>query len=87
MKKKVELSDLPDDHLIKRRNLLKGILISMYIVCLILVVLLFYLFFTKGFHSVSMATLIPVFILPFITLPLFFQVQTINKEVKTRNLK
>lgn len=85
--KKEELSDLPDDKLIKRRNLLNGILIGMYIVCVILLALLFYLFFIKGFHSVSMATLIPIFILPFITLPLFFQVQTLNKEMKTRNLK
>lgn len=87
MEKKNELSELSDEKLIKRRDLLKGVLIGMYIVCILLIILLLYIFFNKGFSAISIATFIPVFMLPVITLPLLFQVNTLNKEVKSRNLK
>ena len=87
MEKKNELSELSDEKLIKRRDLLKGVLIGMYIVCVLLIILLLYIFFNKGFSAISIATFIPVFMLPVITLPLLFQVNTLNKEVKSRNLK
>ena len=82
-----ELSKLSDEKLLKRRDLLKGVLIGMYIVCLLLMVFLLYIFFNKGFSALSIATFIPVFMLPVITLPLLFQVNTLNKEIKARNLK
>ena len=87
MDKKNELSELSDEKLIKRRDLLKGVLIGMYAVCILLIVLLLYIFFYKEFSTISMATFIPVFMLPVITLPLLFQVNTLNKEIKSRNLK
>lgn len=87
MDQKNELSELSDEKLIKRRDMLKGVLIGMYAVCILLIVLLLYIFFNKGFSSISIATSIPVFMLPVITLPLLFQVNTLNKEVKSRNLK
>ena len=87
MDKKNDLSDWSDKKLIKRKDMLKGVLIGMYAVCILLIVLLLYIFFNKGFSSISIATFIPVFMLPVITLPLLFQVNTLNKEVKSRNLK
>lgn len=87
MDKKNELSELSDEKLIKRRDLLKGVLIGMYIVCVLLIVLLLYIFFKKEFSTISIATFIPVMLLPVITLPLLFQVNTLNKEIKARNLK
>ena len=87
MDKKNDLAELSDEKLIKRRDMLKGVLIGMYAVCIVLIFLLLYIFFNKGFSSISIATFIPVFMLPVITLPLLFQVNTLNKEVKSRNLK
>ena len=87
MDKKNDLAELSDEKLIKRRDMLKGVLICMYAVCIVLIFLLLYIFFNKGFSSISIATFIPVFMLPVITLPLLFQVDTLNKEVKSRNLK
>ena len=56
----------------------------MYAVCILLIVLLLYIFFYKEFSTISIATFIPVFMLPVITLPLLFQVNTLNKEIKFR---
>lgn len=87
MNQKNDLSELSDEKLIKRRDLFKGILIGMYSVCVILVVLLLYIFFNNGFSNLSIVTFLPVILLPVITLPLAFQLSTLNKEVKSRNLK
>ena len=87
MEKKNEISELSDEKLIKRRDLLKGVLIGMYAICILMIVLLVYIFFYKSYSEVSIATFIPAMMLPVITLPLLFQVNTLNKEVKSRNLK
>ena len=87
MEKKNEISELSDEKLIKRRDLLKGVLIGMYAICILMILLLVYIFFYKSYSEVSIATFIPAMMLPVITLPLLFQVNTLNKEVKSRNLK
>ena len=87
MDNKSELSELSDEKLIKRRDLLKGVLIGMYVVCFVLIILLVYIFFFKEFTKISIGSFIPVFMLPVITLPLLFQVKTLNKEIKSRDLK
>ena len=87
MEKKNEISELSDEKLIKRRDLLKGVLIGMYAICILMIVLLVYIFFYKSYSEVSIATFIPAMMLPVITLPLLFQVNTLNKEIKSRNLK
>ena len=87
MENKNNISELSDEKLIKRRDLFKGILIGMYVVCVILIILLVYIFFNKGFSAISIASFIPVFMLPVITMPLYFQVTLLEKEVKARNLK
>jgi tryptophan-rich sensory protein len=87
MNQKNNLSELSDEKLLKRRDLLKGLLIGMYAVCILLIVLLLYIFFVKDFSKISLTTFIPVLMLPVITLPLLFQVNTLNKEIKSRNLE
>ncbi|QOW11533.1 hypothetical protein Q73A0000_14715 [Kaistella flava (ex Peng et al. 2021)] len=86
MDKKNELSDWSDKKLIKQRDFLKGVLIGMYVVCFMLIVLLLYIFFFKEVAKISIGSFIPVFLLPVITLPLLFQVNSLNKEIKSRNL-
>ncbi|MDP2454272.1 MULTISPECIES: hypothetical protein [unclassified Kaistella] len=87
MDKKNELSDWSDKKLIKQRDLLKGVLIGMYVVCFLSIVALLYIFFFKEFAKLSIGSFIPVFLLPVITLPLLSQVNSLNKEIKSRNLK
>ena len=87
MDQKNDLSELSDEKLIKRRDMFKGILIGMYAICILMIVLLVYIFFYKSYSEVSIATFIPAMILPVMTLPLLLQVNTLNKEVKSRNLK
>ncbi len=87
MDQKNDLSELSDEKLLKRRDLLKGVLIGMYAVCIVLIALLLWIFFYKEYSEVSIATFIPAMMLPVITLPLLFQVNTLNKEIKSRNLK
>lgn len=87
MESKNKLSELSDEKLIKRRDLLKGVLIGMYTICIVLIVLLLYIFIYKESSKIRLSTFVPVFMLPVITLPLLFQVNTLNKEVKARNLK
>ena len=87
MDQKNDLSELSDEKLLKRRDLLKGVLIGMYAVCIVLIALLLWIFFYKEYSEVSIATFIPAIMLPVITLPLLFQVNTLNKEIKSRNLK
>ena len=87
MDQKNDLSELSDEKLIKRRDMFKGILIGMYAICILMIVLLVYIFFYKSYSEVSIATFIPAMMLPVMTLPLLLQVNTLNKEVKSRNLK
>ena len=87
MDQKNDLSELSDEKLIKRRDMLKGVLIGMYSICIVLIALLLWIFFYKEYSQVSIATFIPAFMLPIITLPIILQVNTLNKEIKARNLK
>ena len=87
MNQKNDLSESSDEKLIKRRDMLKGVLIGMYAICVVLIALLLWIFFYKEYSEVSIATFIPAMMLPVITLPLLFQVNTLNKEIKSRNLK
>ena len=87
MNQKNKLSELADEKLMRRRDLLKGFLIGVYVVCVLLIGLLLYLFFNDKLNNMTIASIIPVFMLPVITLPLILQVNTLNKEIKFRNLK
>lgn len=81
-----KLTALSDEKLLKNRNVLKGAAIGLGIVFLIAVVVIIYLLATKGFKSIPIATLIPVFIMPTTFAPLFINLSSMNKEIKARNL-
>ncbi|WP_313807817.1 hypothetical protein [Flavobacterium sp.] len=85
--KENSLANLTDEMLLKRRNLIKGALIGFGIVFTIAIGILIYLFISKGFKNTSIATLIPVFMMPVTLLPLFINFALLNKELKSRNLK
>ncbi len=50
MEPKNKLSELSDEKLLQRRDMFKGILIGMYVVCVVLIVLLVYIFFQQRFQ-------------------------------------
>lgn len=84
--KKETLADLTNEKLIKRRNLLKGVLIGFGIFFIITLGFLIYLFTSKGAKNIPFATLIPVFTLPVTLMPILITLAAVNKEIKARNL-
>lgn len=81
------LAELSDETLLKRRNLIKGVAIGFGVVVIITLTIFIYLFFTKGFNDLELATLIPVIALPITFAPLLIILGQLNKELKARNLK
>ena len=81
-----DLSGLSNEKLIKRRDLFKGFLIGIGIVWLIMIAVMIYLFATKDMSKVSFTTFIPIFVLPVTLMPLFLNVELLDKEVKSRKL-
>lgn len=79
--------ELADEKLIKRKDLLKGILIGIGIVWLLIALFFAYIFITRGFKNNSFIILIPLFTLPVTLLPTFINLNFLNKEIKSRNLK
>lgn len=79
-----KLSAASTEKLIKKRDLLKGVSIGFGIVFLLVIAFFSYLFATKGLKNVPLATLIPVFTLPVMFMPLLANLSLINKEINTR---
>jgi high-affinity Fe2+/Pb2+ permease len=84
MKETNAFSNLSDEKLLKRRDLMKGVLIGFGILFLVIIFVMIFLF--RNFNS-NKITLVPVFLLPVTFLPLLITYNLINKEVKSRNLK
>lgn len=85
MKKSI-YHELTTDELIKKRDLLKGVSIGFAIIFMLAIAIVIYIFNSKGIKNVSIATLIPVFTMPVIFVPLLINLNLMNKEIKTRNL-
>lgn len=85
--KQDNLSALSDEKLLKRRDLLKGIAISLGIVAIIVMALFIYLFLTKEWKEIPTATFVAIAGLAASTIPLSIVLGQVNKEVKSRNLK
>mgnify|MGYP003576554120 FL=1 len=73
-------ADLSTEKLIKRRDLLKGVLIAFAIMWLLLIAVATYFYITKS----TLKMFIPMAILPMTLLPSFIQLTILNKELKTR---
>jgi membrane-bound acyltransferase YfiQ involved in biofilm formation len=85
MKKNI-YEELPNEKLIQKRDLLKGVLIGISIVIVLSVSILGYVFFNEGLKKVSMVTFLPIFMLPITFGPLLINLGLLNKEIKARNL-
>ena len=86
MKNNNNISELSNEKLIKRRNLLKGFLIGIGIVWIFMIAFLVYIYINQGFSKVSFPTLLPICILPITLMPLIINVGLLNKEIKSRKL-
>lgn len=84
MTKQNKLSELSNEELNKRKNLLKGVLIGFGIIYLLAIAVMIYLLSVKGFKNVPIATLIPIFSLPVIITPILTNLGLVTKELKSR---
>lgn len=85
MKKNI-YEELTNEKLLKKRDLLKGVSIGFGVIFLLAIAAIIYIFSVKGIKNVSIATLIPVFTLPFVFMPILINLSLLNKEIKSRNL-
>lgn len=85
MKKNI-YEELTNEKLIKKRDLFKGVSIGFGVIFMLAVAIVIYLFTVKGFKNVSIATFIPIFILPITFIPMLINLSLLNKEIKSRNL-
>ncbi|MNQ63436.1 hypothetical protein D3C85_778170 [compost metagenome] len=85
MKKNI-YEELTNEELIKKKALFKSVSIAFGVIYVLAIAIILYLFTTKGFKNVSIATIIPVFILPVTFFPLLINLSLLNKEIKSRNL-
>ena len=84
--KKNFLEELTDEKLMKQRDLLKGVGIGFAIIYLIAIAVLIYVFSLRGTKNFSIATLLPLIVLPVTFLPIVISFSAVNKEIKSRNL-
>jgi len=84
MKKNI-YEELTNEELVKKKALFKGVSIGFAIIYILAIAIIIYLFTSKEFN-VSIATLIPLFILPITFFPLLINLSLLNKEIKARNL-
>lgn len=78
--KKNPFADLSTESLVKKRDLLKGVLIAFGMMWVVLLGVAIYFYITKS----TLKLFIPMAILPMTLLPSFIQLTLLNKELKTR---
>jgi hypothetical protein len=78
--------ELTNEELIKKSVLFKSVSIAFGVIYMLAILIVIYLFTVKGFKNVSIATLIPVFILSVTFFPLLINLSLLNKEIKSGNL-
>ena len=84
--KKNFLEELTNEKLLKQRDLLKGVGIGFAIIYLIAIAVLIYVFSLRSTKNFSIATLLPLIVLPVTFLPIVISFSAVNKEIKSRNL-
>lgn len=85
MKKNI-YEELTNEKLLKKRDLFKGVSMGFGVIFLLAIAAIIYIFNVKGIKNVSIATLIPVFTLPVVFMPILINLSLLNKEIKSRNL-
>lgn len=85
MKKNI-YEELTNEKLLKKRDLFKSVSIAFGVIFLLAIGVIVYIFNVKGIKNVSIATLVPIFTLPVIFMPILINLSLLNKEIKSRNL-
>lgn len=84
--KKNTLTELSNEELLKKRDLMKGIAIGFSIIYLFVLAFLLYLLLTRGFKNISLVVFVPIFLSPTILMPLLLYFGMLKKEIKSRQL-
>lgn len=84
--KKNTLTELSNEELLKKRDLMKGVAIGFSIIYLFVLALLLYLLLTRGFKNISLIVFVPIFLSPTILMPLLLYFGMLKKEIKSRQL-
>ncbi|MFQ6599644.1 hypothetical protein [Flavobacterium sp. C3NV] len=84
--KKNTYEELSNEKLLKKRDLFKGVSIGFGVIFLLAIGIIVYILSVKGLKNVSIATLVPIFTLPIIFMPILINLSLLNKEIKSRKL-
>ena len=84
--KKNTYEELSNEKLLKKRDLFKGVSIGFGVIFLLAIGIIVYILSVKGLENVSITTLVPIFTLPIIFMPILINLSLLNKEIKSRNL-
>jgi len=84
--KKNTFEKATNQELLKKRNVLKGVLIGFSIIYTLIFALIIFLFVTDQLKSRSFVSFIPLFILPVTLAPLLIYLGMLNTEIKSRQL-
>jgi hypothetical protein len=85
MKKKT-LAEISNEELLKKRDLMKGVIIGFSIIYLFVLAFILYLVLTRGFKNISPVVFTPVFICTITLMPLLIYFGMLKKEMKSRQL-
>ena len=84
--KKNTYENLSNEKLLKTKGFFRGAFIGLGIVALVALVIAIYILLAKPEKNISVAALLPLFMLPITFMPLAINLSLINKEIKARNL-
>jgi cbb3-type cytochrome oxidase subunit 3 len=79
-------ASLSAEALLKKYNLMRGVLIAFAILYFLVILLLLYLFFNKNFGQLSIAFFVPLLLFPAALAPVYTNYYMLRAEKKSRNL-
>jgi len=83
---KNNFASLGDEALLKKYNLMRGVLIGFAILYFLVILVLLYLFFNKNFGQISVALFVPLLLFPAAVAPAYTNYYMLRAEKKSRNL-
>jgi hypothetical protein len=84
--KKNSFASLSDVALLKKYNLMRGVLIAFAVLYFIVILILLYLFFNKNFGHLAIALFVPLLIFPAALAPAYSNYYMLRAEKRSRNL-
>lgn len=82
-----KLSELSDAELLKKMAQAKGVMVAFGIVYLVAIGIVVYLFSMHGFNKRMVPSIIPIFTIPILFLPITISFGQLMNESKARNIK